>query len=72
MKNMMFFILTSQVILNLITKGFKTFQNICVEKIDAIIKSNINPKYPYSQIVVAKNHRRFSFLQHYIFANSRF
>ncbi len=42
MKSIMFFILSGQVVLNLITKGFKTFQRKCDLKIDAIIKDNID------------------------------
>ena len=42
MKSIMFFILSGQVVLNLITKGFKTFQKECDLKIDDIIKDNID------------------------------
>lgn len=42
MKSIMFFILSGQVVLNLITKGFKTFQKECDLKIDTTIKNNID------------------------------
>ena len=42
MKSIMFFILSGQVVLNLITKGFKTFQKECDLKIETakIVASN--------------------------------